>query len=125
MPATYLITVITDFSAAHVIHGYEGPCGRLHGHNWKVEAIVRGTSLNEIGICIDFKDVKKILRQVLDCMEHQNLNELPPFTSINPTAENIAAWIYHEMIPFFKGFNVTLESINIWETDRAMVSYTE
>ena len=61
MPGLYTIKVITDFSAAHVIHGYDGPCGRLHGHNWKVEAVVLGKTLNSIGICIDFKDVKKIL----------------------------------------------------------------
>jgi 6-pyruvoyltetrahydropterin/6-carboxytetrahydropterin synthase len=117
--------VITDFSAAHVIHGYVGPCGRLHGHNWKVEAIVCGPTLNDIGICIDFKDVKKLLRQVLDQVEHQNLNEIPPFTTINPTAENIAAWVYQEMKPLLPQFNVKLKSINIWETDRAMVSYSE
>jgi 6-pyruvoyltetrahydropterin/6-carboxytetrahydropterin synthase len=125
MPGLYTIKVITDFSAAHVIHGYDGPCGRLHGHNWKVEAVVVGSELNSIGICIDFKDVKKILRQVLDQVEHQNLNEIYPFTEINPTAENIAAWVYQEMRPLFKSFPVQLKAINIWETDRAMVCYTE
>jgi 6-pyruvoyltetrahydropterin/6-carboxytetrahydropterin synthase len=125
MSGLYTVKVSTDFSAAHVIHGYIGPCGRLHGHNWKVEAVVSGETLNEIGICIDFKDIKKILRQILDQVEHQNLNEIYPFTEINPTAENISAWIYKEMKPLLLGTPVRLEAIHLWETDRAMVCYTE
>ena len=94
----YLLKVEERFEAAHSLRGYDGKCARLHGHSWAVEAEVSGDKLNSLGILVDFKDVKRELKAVLDRLDHEFLNEQPPFYEINPTAENIAAFIFNEMI---------------------------
>lgn len=93
----YEIFVETHFSAAHHLRGYRGDCARPHGHNWIVEVHVRCAKLNEIGIGVDFRDVKKAVKEVLTELDHRDLNELTPFKEVNPTSENIAAYLYHEL----------------------------
>jgi len=115
------------FEAAHQITGYPGKCARLHGHNWVVEATVRGTQLDDLGMLIDFKDVKKGLAAVLDRFDHRFLNELEPFASgVNPTAENLARIIYNEfkVSPIFVR-DAHLAAIRVWETPKSSVTYTE
>ena len=92
------IKVSAEFEAAHRIAGYKGKCDRLHGHSWTVEAAVTGTRLDELGMLVDFKLVKGRLRELLETLDHMFLNDLEPFSAgINPTAENIAKYIYSEM----------------------------
>lgn len=124
MPGKFTIKVIRKFSAAHQLIGYDGPCARLHGHNWQVEAEVVVYQLNEIGIAIDFKTIRAALDRILETVEHRFLNEIPPFTTINPTAENIACWVFHEISPLLNSETVTVHAINLWETDNARVRYT-
>jgi 6-pyruvoyltetrahydropterin/6-carboxytetrahydropterin synthase len=125
MAGKYTIKVVSQFSAAHMLIGYDGPCARLHGHNWQVEAEVVATQLNNAGIAIDFKIIKQALKKVLEQVDHQFLNEIPPFTEINPTAENVAAWVYQEIGPLLNSETVKVSAINLWETDNARVRYTE
>jgi len=125
MAGKYIIKVVSQFSAAHVLHGYDGPCSRLHGHNWQVEAEVVATKLNNAGIAIDFKVIRRALKQIIDRVDHQFLNEIPPFTEINPTAENVAAWFYQEIGPLLNSDDIRVIAINLWETDNARVRYTE
>ena len=94
---TFELTVKSDFEAAHYIKNYPGKCARLHGHNWIVEAVVRGNELNELGILVDFKDLKAALNKVLDELDHQYLNELEIFADKNPTAENLAKEIFNQL----------------------------
>ncbi len=125
MPPRYTLKVLTDFAAAHTLRDYPGDCAKLHGHNWKVEVEVVATALNEVGIGVDFKTIRKHANEVCDYLDHTYLNELSPFDKINPTAENIAAYIYSELGQRLNGDTTRVCAITIWETERACVRYTE
>ncbi|MDH5484244.1 MAG: 6-carboxytetrahydropterin synthase QueD [Gammaproteobacteria bacterium] len=125
MAIKYTLKVLTDFASAHTLRDYPGACSRMHGHNWKVELEVEATALNEIGIAIDFKQMKQTANEVCDQLDHRYLNELEPFTEINPTAENIAAWLYSEISKRLNNETVQVSALTLWETERASVRYTE
>ncbi len=125
MTARYQMKILTDFAAAHHLRGYEGPCSRVHGHNWKVEVQVSASKLDEIGMGLDFKLIKQATNKLIDRLDHQNLNELPPFDQQNPTAENIAAYLYHELSATLNTDVIRVASVTLWETERACVIYTE
>lgn len=125
MPGIYTLKVQTEFSAAHALRGYVGDCARIHGHNWKVEIEITAKQLNEIGLGVDFKDIKRAAREVIDVYEHQYLNEIPPFDTINPTAENIVELFYRQLKSVVNDSVIALKSVTLWETDRASVKYSE
>lgn len=114
------------FEAAHRLVDYPGKCNRLHGHSWTVEMSVVGNKLNKIGMVADFKTLKAMLMEVLDGMDHQYLNELEPFNKINPTAENLAQYIYNvlKQQEIFDG-TVKLNYIKVWESPKSAVIYRE
>ena len=120
------IKVSAEFEAAHRVAGYPGKCDRLHGHSWVVEARVIGSKLDNLGMLVDFKLVKGRLRELLETLDHRMLNELPAFENINPTAENIAQYVYNEMkkAEFFND-NAKLKYIQVWESPKSSVIYTE
>lgn len=119
------LTIINAFEAAHSIRNYPGKCNRLHGHNWKVEVTVKGTKLDKLGMLIDFGDLKSEVTKVLDNLDHYYINEVSPFCEINPTAENLAKYIYDELIKndIFK--TIKLQSIKVWESPNSAVAYME
>ena len=125
MTAVYTMKIITDFSAAHLLRGYPGACSRLHGHNWKVEVIVKATELDSIGMGLDFSDIKKATNGIIGNLDHRNLNDLPPFDEINPTAENVSAYLYTELSKTINTNKIKVGAITLWETERACVTYTE
>ncbi len=129
MSPTYLLKIVTDFAAAHALRGYPGDCQNLHGHNWKVEVEVRANRLNKIGIAIDFKKLKGMTQHIIDDLDHSSLNEIPPFDQTNPTAENIAAYIYHRLAEDlekeFKHTTLAVAAITLWETGCSSVCYSE
>ncbi|WP_297966212.1 6-carboxytetrahydropterin synthase QueD [uncultured Anaerovibrio sp.] len=120
------IHVSAEFEAAHRVAGYNGKCDRLHGHSWTVEAAVVGERLDKLGMLVDFKVVKGRLRELLEALDHQYLNELPAFADgHNPTAEHLAQYIYEEMAraEFFNN-NVRLKHIQVWESPKSSVIYS-
>ena len=119
----YEVTIIKTFSAAHFLADIGGKCEELHGHNFKVEVTVAAPDLNESGLLIDFRVVKKWLNVILDQMDHQHLNELPYFAGINPSAENIAKFICAQMEPKAKEWQVRIARIKVWESENAAVTY--
>ncbi len=121
----YRMKIVTDFAAAHLLRGYPGICSRLHGHNWKVEVDVLATQLDDIGMGMDFRDIKTATKDIIGTMDHRNLNDLPPFDDINPTAENIAAHLYQKLSNELNDERVKVDAVTLWETDRACVTYTE
>ena len=125
MSPRYALKIVTDFAAAHSLRGYPGDCSKLHGHNWKVEVEVIATALDEVGIGMDFKTIRKNTKEICDHLDHEYLNELPPFDKINPTAENIASYIYKELSDRLNGDTTSVSAVTIWETERACVRYTE
>ena len=120
----FTLTVNASFSAAHFLRDYNGPCETMHGHNFRVEARVSGTELNEIGIVVDFKVIKKLLREVTARLDHKVLDQIPPFDTLNPTAENIARHIFDEVAPRVAEAGARLESVGVWETEGCGVVYT-
>ena len=124
----YTIKVKHHFAAAHALRGYQGDCARLHGHNWYVEVEITSTEVNDIGICFDFKDIKKLLKKIIDQkLDHRYLNEIPPFDKINPTAENVVVWIYNEFKTELSKIeiNCKLQAVTLWETEKASVRYAD
>lgn len=125
MNPCYTLKVVTDFAASHSLRNYEGACQRLHGHNWKVEVQVKASQLNDAGMAIDFKAIKTATNEVLDGLDHYHLNDISPFDIINPTAENIAAFVYKEIAKRINEKNVSVSAVTIWETERACATYSE
>ena len=97
----------------------------MHGHNWKVEAEVRTSSLDEIGMGVDFRVIKQATRDIASRLDHRYLNDLEPFTEINPTAEHIAAWFYRELSAQLNNDRIRVHAVTLWETERACVRYAE
>ena len=124
MAEKYTLTINTDFASAHTLREYPGACSRMHGHNWKVEAEIEAHQLDGVGMAIDFKKIKQATRDIAGQLDHRYLNEIEPFTTINPTAENIAAWFYQELSTVLNTENVRVSALTLWETERARVRYT-
>ena len=117
----YEIKIKNDFSAAHNLRNYKGKCEKLHGHNWIVEAIFAYKSLGHNGIAIDFRLAKRMLRDIVEKLDHSYLNELKILKHINPTSENIAKFIYDCL----KKKNVNIKSVLVWENEKSCATYTE
>jgi 6-pyruvoyltetrahydropterin/6-carboxytetrahydropterin synthase len=115
--------VLDSFSAAHRLREYQGDCERLHGHNYRVEVIVSSPSLDSMGIVMDFRELKRLLKQVLHELDHQYLNDLPPFGEQNPSAENIAKYLFDSLSPLIRE-PVRLSEVIVWENDASCISYT-
>ena len=125
MTAQYTLKIVTDFASAHTLRDYPGDCSRMHGHNWKVEAEVVAKQLDAVGMGVDFKVIKQATRDICRQLDHRYLNDLEPFKTINPTAENIAAYLYKELSGQINGPQVQVSAVTLWETERACVRYTE
>jgi 6-pyruvoyltetrahydropterin/6-carboxytetrahydropterin synthase len=124
-PKMFVLKIVTDFASAHSLRNYPGDCARLHGHNWQVEVSVCSQVLNDNGIAIDFREIKKQTKLVVKRVDHQYLNEIEPFDVLNPTAENIAKYFYDEVGLLINNENVKVKDVVIWETPRSAVTYSE
>jgi 6-pyruvoyltetrahydropterin/6-carboxytetrahydropterin synthase len=122
------LTVEREFSSGHYLRNYRGRCENPHGHNYKVRITLSGAELDEAGLLLDFKLLKQVMRPVIDRIDHQMLNELEPFTTINPSAENIARYFYqqtgHQLAEMTQG-RVRVKDCTIWETDTTSATYFE
>src|SRR4051812_17810048 len=108
------ITTTHHFSAAHQLRLYDGSMEPLHGHNWKVKVTVSAQKLDEIGVVMDFHELERLVDEIVEPMHNRNLNELPPFKSTNPSAENVAVHIAQKLgLPP----NVKMEAVEVWETE--------
>lgn len=119
------VYVKTRFSAAHSLKGYPGDCARVHGHNWVVEVFVQCKELDEIGIGIDFRDIKQAVKDVLEGLDHFHLNELPAFRDVNPSSENISRFIYTELSKKLNSEAAKVSKVKVCETPGAGASYWE
>jgi 6-pyruvoyltetrahydropterin/6-carboxytetrahydropterin synthase len=125
MPGVFEVYVKTQFSAAHSLKGYPGDCARVHGHNWIIEVFVKCKELDEIGIGIDFRDIKQSVKDVLQGLDHFNLNDLPAFKDVNPTSENIAKFLYKELGKKLNSDVVKVSKVKVSETPGAGAFYWE
>lgn len=115
----YIITVEDYFASAHQLRGYQGKCENIHGHNWKVVLDLRGETLNDIGLLMDFHEAKDILKKVLTTLDHRNINQVPPFDTINPSSENLARHIAQKVSEELDSRNhpVEVDGVTVWESD--------
>ncbi len=121
----YEIHIQTHFSAAHHLRGYPGNCEKPHGHNWIVDVHVECDRLNEIGIGIDFREVKTAVKNILEELDHTDLNTLPVFDQQNPSSENIARHVYAGLTAKLARAGVRITRVNMGETPNCGVSYWE
>jgi 6-pyruvoyltetrahydropterin/6-carboxytetrahydropterin synthase len=121
----YIVTIETEFSAAHIIRGYNGPCSRLHGHNWKVTVEAKTDVLDTIGMSVDFYVLQKKTEEIVAKFDHRDVNSIPPFDKeLNPTSENIARYIYDELKKLLP-VNVKLSFVAIGETGQYTAKFSE
>ena len=119
----YEITVTSHFSGAHRLRYLHGKCEGLHGHNWKVEVSVVSNRLGKEGVVIDFGILKKKVEKVLKPLDHTYLNDLPYFSGIEPSSENIAKHIFERMKNELKGHPATLRKVTAWESETSCATY--
>jgi len=120
------VSVEHTFSAAHALRDYRGKCERVHGHNYRVRVTVEGAELARNGLLIDFVDLRRLLHEVVEPFDHRVLIEIPPFDSVNPTAEEMARYFYEvlrERLGALCDSRVRLKEVQVWETDTAVAVY--
>jgi len=122
------VTVEDTFAAGHYLRNYRGKCEKPHGHNYKIRVTLEGRELDAAGLLLDFKDLKEVMKPAIDRLDHQMVNELQPFTPVNPSAENLAKYFYDEassrLRQVTKG-RVRVKNVTIFETDATTASYFE
>jgi len=121
----YEVSVDDSFAAAHNLRGYKGKCEDLHGHNYKVRVTLAGKELDSTGLLYDFVHLKQVIQGVIRSLDHKYLNELKPFDVLNPSAENIARYIYDEaarQLPSAPN-GAGIASITVWESDVTAATY--
>jgi 6-pyruvoyltetrahydropterin/6-carboxytetrahydropterin synthase len=122
------VTVEAGFSSGHYLRNYRGKCENPHGHNYRVLVTLAGAELDETGLLLDFKLLKSLLRPVVDYLDHQMINDLPPFTELNPSAENLARYFFEQTSVELKamtGGRVLVKDCTLFETDSSYARYYE
>jgi 6-pyruvoyltetrahydropterin/6-carboxytetrahydropterin synthase len=121
----YEVFVDETFAAAHNLRNYRGKCENLHGHNYKVRVTLAGAELDATGLLYDFVHLKQVIQNVIGSLDHQYLNELKPFDVLNPSAENIARYIYDKAAKELRSApnGTGISSITVWETENSAATY--
>jgi len=117
------VQVEYSFAAGHALRGYKGKCENVHGHNYKVQLVVAGEQLDATGMLMDFVEVKKNIKGLVERLDHRFLNDVPPFDVLNPSAENIAKYFSDELEPSIRNRGLQLHAVTIWETDTTAATY--
>ncbi|HON15297.1 MAG TPA: 6-carboxytetrahydropterin synthase QueD [Spirochaetota bacterium] len=121
----FILTIEDTFASAHQLRGYRGKCENIHGHNWRVVLSVEGNALDDIGLLIDFQDLKKTLKEITTYLDHKNLNDIAPFDKENPSSENIAKFIAIEAQTKLNNLRegLRVQSVTVWESDTSRCTY--
>jgi len=121
----YQVSVEETFSSGHALRGYKGKCENVHGHNYRVQVTLAGPQLDDIGLLVDFAELKRVLRGIIAGLDHQFLNDLDAFKTLNPSAENLAKYFYEEtqrqLSQLPAGAGIT--EVTVWETDTASAQF--
>jgi len=118
------VMIERNFSSAHQLRGYKGKCENLHGHNYKIEIYARGNELDNIGLLVDFGELKTAADEVVQYLDHRNINELPPFDEeLNPSAENLARYILERVASRVGDDRVQVYKVRCFETPTSIATY--
>lgn len=124
MSGMYEVMIERHFSSAHQLRGYKGKCENLHGHNYKIEIFARGRELDNIGLLVDFGELKAAADEVVLYLDHRNINELPPFDEeLNPSAENLARYILERVGSRVGDERVQVYKVRCYETPTSVATY--
>ena len=118
----YEIVVNDVFAGAHFLRNYNGECEKLHGHNWRVEVTLKCENLDDLGMVVDFKIVKRIIGDALSHFDHSYLNELKEFSLVNPTTENVSKILFDKLGEKLPP-NVSIAKVKTWESDNCAAAY--
>ena len=121
----YEVIVKTGFSAAHQLRCYDGKFENLHGHNWTAIATVQASELDAMEVGVDFILLKEKVKSILSKLDYQNINEVPPFDEKNPSAENIAKWVFDQLAEELNSEIVRVTRVEIKEFDDCGAAYFE
>jgi 6-pyruvoyltetrahydropterin/6-carboxytetrahydropterin synthase len=121
----YEIRATVNFDAAHFLRNYIGPCAKMHGHSWKVEAAVTGSELGQSELLMDFHDLRMMLQEITEEFDHGCLNDLEPFRELSPTSENIAAFVFNQLCKSLEASSheVNLVWVSVAESPDTKVVY--
>jgi len=122
----YEITVEDTFAAGHYLRNYKGKCENPHGHNYKIKITLAGQTLDQAGLLLDFKDLREVMKKTIDRLDHKMINDVQPFTELNPSAENLAKYFYDEATQTLDratGGRVRVKNVTIFETDSTTATY--
>ena len=122
------ITVQAGFSSGHYLRNYQGKCENPHGHNYRVLVTLIGEELDHAGLLLDFKLLKQVLRPTVEYLDHQMINDLEPFTTLNPSAENLARYFYQKTATQLREMTegrVHVKDCTLYETDTSFARYYE
>jgi 6-pyruvoyltetrahydropterin/6-carboxytetrahydropterin synthase len=125
MAGVFEIYIKTHFSASHTLRDYPGDCARLHGHNWHVELFVRCGRLDDMEMGVDFRVLKEKVNEILEDLDHCNLNDLPVFTRENPTSEAVARYLYRSLSERLNDERISVAKVRVSETQDTGVLYWE
>jgi 6-pyruvoyltetrahydropterin/6-carboxytetrahydropterin synthase len=124
MAGQFEVMIERNFSSAHQLRGYKGKCENLHGHNYKIEIYARGRELDNIGLLVDFGELKAAADEVVRYLDHRNINELPPFDEeLNPSAENLARYILERVAAQVGDARVAVYKVRCYETPTSVATY--
>jgi 6-pyruvoyltetrahydropterin/6-carboxytetrahydropterin synthase len=124
MAGLFEVMIERNFSSAHQLRGYKGKCENLHGHNYKIEIYARGSELDNIGLLVDFGELKAAADEVVQYLDHRNINELPPFdVELNPSAENLARYILERVASRVGDERVKIYKVRCFETPTSVATY--
>ncbi len=122
----YEVTVEAHFSSGHYLREYYGKCENPHGHNYRVLVTLEGAELEPNGLLLDFKVLKDILKPVINYLDHQMINDLHPFTTVNPSAENLAKYFFdqtNQKLAEVTAGRVRVQKSTVFETDSSQATY--
>ena len=125
MPGQFEVMIERNFSSAHQLRGYKGKCENLHGHNYKIEIYARGRELDNVGLLVDFVELKDAADDLVAYLDHKNLNELEPFIAEqNPSAENVARFVLERLARKINDERVQIYKVRCFETPTSVATYT-
>lgn len=121
------VTVEATFSSGHYLRNYHGKCENPHGHNYRVLVTLAGQDLDESGLLLDFKLLKNVLRPTVEYLDHQMINDLEPFTMLNPSAENLARYFFEQTAQQMQALSsgrVRVKDCTVYETDTSFARFS-
>jgi 6-pyruvoyltetrahydropterin/6-carboxytetrahydropterin synthase len=124
----YEVTVEDSFAAGHYLRNYRGKCENPHGHNYKVRVTLAGEQLDKAGLLLDFKDLRDVMRQVIDRLDHRMINDVEPFDGLNPSAENLAKYFFDEASGRLRSSTdgrVWVKMVTVFETETTTATYSK